>query len=65
MQPNINEKLKARPIAMAQSILCSGMIFHCILGTNCMDNSPSWKLICICNFCHPCSASTQCCTLFC
>uniref|UniRef100_A0A2P2J4R0 Secreted protein n=1 Tax=Rhizophora mucronata TaxID=61149 RepID=A0A2P2J4R0_RHIMU len=50
---------------MAQSILCSSMIFHGILWTNCVDDSPSWKVICTCNFRHPCSTSTQCCTLLC
>jgi hypothetical protein len=41
LKPILNEKLKARAIAVTQSVLCSSMIFHCILRTNSMDNSPS------------------------
>jgi hypothetical protein len=39
-KPIINEKFKARAVAMTKSILCGSMVFHCILGTNGMDNPP-------------------------
>lgn len=35
------KKFKARPIAVTQSILCSSMIFYCILGTHSMNNPPT------------------------